>query len=66
MLRTLGYAILLVMASSLSALAQSPGDPPTKSQDELLKPEELDALVAPIAIHRRVFRWRRKDPQSGT
>ncbi|MCW4600436.1 DUF6328 family protein [Janibacter hoylei] len=32
----------------------------------LLATATTTALVAPIAIHRRVFRWRRKDPQSGT
>jgi hypothetical protein len=52
MWRTLGYAILFLMASSsFSAMAQTPRNAPAASQDELLKPAELDALVAPIALY---------------
>lgn len=52
MLRMLAYAILLMMTSWFStAVAQTTNDPPAAAQDELLKPAELDALVAPIALY---------------
>lgn len=50
MLRKLVYAILVLMASSfVTAVAQTNVTP--AAQDELLKPKELDSLVAPIALY---------------
>jgi hypothetical protein len=36
---------------SFSAMAQSPSPSPAASSQQLLKAEELDALVAPIALY---------------
>src|SRR5215471_9144542 len=43
----LAFLILL----PFSAMAQSPSTPPATSDQQLLKAEELDALVAPIALY---------------
>src|SRR5260370_3104843 len=55
--RTL-LALAIVLATPLAAVAQgtgtpppSTGTPPPQSGDTLLKPEQLDALVAPIALY---------------
>src|SRR5437660_12702223 len=55
--RTL-LALAIVLATPLAAVAQgtgtpppSTGAPPPQSGDTLLKPEQLDALVAPIALY---------------
>src|SRR3954447_3719471 len=36
---------------SLAASAQDQPSPPANGNDQLLKPEELDALVSPIALY---------------
>src|SRR5262249_54725212 len=41
--------LLLIVPSALVAQAQTPQTP--TSTDQLLKPEQLDALVAPIALY---------------
>src|SRR5438876_8905981 len=55
--RTL-LALAIVLATPLAAVAQgtgtpppSIGTPPPQSGDTLLKPEQLEALVAPIALY---------------
>ena len=50
-LRVLVFTLSLV--APLGAMAQTPPPPPapSASSDQLLKPEELDALVAPIALY---------------
>ena len=48
-LRTLVLALLIL--TPLTALAQTPPPPAAASSEQLLKPEELDALVAPIALY---------------
>jgi hypothetical protein len=49
-IRPLVVAVLVLMP--FSATAQDPSSPAGESsQQQLLKPEELDALVAPIALY---------------
>src|SRR5215471_14357360 len=45
--------LALVMLVPLAAAAQSPTSPtsPTSASGDLLKPQQLDALVAPIALY---------------
>ncbi len=45
------FALLIVMPLSAKAQTPPPTTPPVASSDQLLKPEELDALVAPIALY---------------
>ncbi len=47
------FVILVLLLASASALAQNTGRPPAASgsNDQVLRPEELDALVAPIALY---------------
>jgi len=41
-----------LMLAPFAAVAQGPSsNPPATTSDQLLKPEELDALVAPIALY---------------
>ena len=42
--------LLLLLVLPISAQAQSPSPAPAPA-DQMLKPEELDALVAPIALY---------------
>src|SRR5262249_1843547 len=62
--RLLGLVLMLVAFAPSSALAQSqppapassgqplaPGPSASQTSDQLLKPEQLDALVAPIALY---------------
>jgi hypothetical protein len=48
-------ALAIVVATAVSAVAQQPAatSPPVSSQPDqtLLKPEQLEALVAPIALY---------------
>src|SRR5262245_2997193 len=56
-LHRLGISILALLfavfsqAALAQAPAQQPASPPAASSDQQLKPEELDALVAPIALY---------------
>ena len=45
------FAAALLISLSQVALAQSPPVSATAQQDQLLKPEQLDALVSPIALY---------------
>src|SRR5215831_12658084 len=47
--RPLVFAFLVFMPGA--AIAQSANPPAAASNQELLKPEELDAIVAPIALY---------------
>jgi hypothetical protein len=52
LLRQLGILVLtLLLLAPLAARAQNQAAPPTASSDQLFKPEELDALVAPVALY---------------
>lgn len=44
-------AVVFLVASCFGASAQSSGNPPQQSDQSLLKPEQLEALVAPIALY---------------
>src|SRR5215468_11072957 len=49
-------ALVFVIAMATGAMAQQPAaspspSPPASPQPELLKPEQLEALVAPIALY---------------
>jgi hypothetical protein len=48
-LQILVLALLVLMP--FCAMAQNPSSPPAASDQQLLKPEKLDALVAPIALY---------------
>src|SRR5262249_30968776 len=48
-IRPVVHAVLIFLP--FSAMAQSPNPPAATSDQQLLKPEELDALVAPIALY---------------
>jgi hypothetical protein len=43
--------VFFILMPSFSAMAQSPSPSPAASSQQLLKAEELDALVAPIALY---------------
>jgi hypothetical protein len=47
--RVLALALLLLVPFSVGA--QGPSPPPESSDQQVLKPQELDALVAPIALY---------------
>jgi hypothetical protein len=50
--RQLAILVLaLLLLSPFAARAQNQAAPPTASSDQLLKPEQLDALVAPVALY---------------
>ncbi|MGA9282315.1 MAG: DUF3300 domain-containing protein [Pseudolabrys sp.] len=59
----------------VAANAQTPATPASTSSDQLLKAEELDALVAPIALYPdtllslvlmpRLIHWRSSRPNAG-
>jgi hypothetical protein len=52
LLRRLAVLVLaFVVLTPFTAFAQNQASPPLASSDQLLKPEELDALVAPIALY---------------
>jgi Protein of unknown function (DUF3300) len=52
MLRVIGrYVFALSLLMPVAAAAQAPSSPAPASTDQLLKPEQLDALVAPIALY---------------
>jgi hypothetical protein len=54
--RSLFLAILLLLP--ITARAQTAPSQPAASDQQLLKPEELDALVAPIALYPdTLLRW---------
>ena len=48
-LKSLLFGLFILMP--VYAMAQAPSQPPAGDQPQLLKPEELDALVAPIALY---------------
>ena len=48
-IRTLAFALLLLLP--FNAEAQNPSPAPVTSDQQILKPEQLDALVAPIALY---------------
>src|SRR5690349_1900917 len=49
--RTITLALAIVLASPFAATAQGTSTPPPQSDQSLLKPEQLEALVAPIALY---------------
>src|SRR5262245_526684 len=51
--RLVALIIVLLVSISLAASAQTPAStaPASTTTDQLLKPEQLDALVAPIALY---------------
>src|SRR5882672_1415760 len=52
LLRHIGRSLFaLVLLMPFAAMAQTPSSAPSASADQLLKPEQLDALVAPIALY---------------
>lgn len=44
-------ALAIILATPMVAAAQGTGTPPPQTDQSLLKPEQLDALVAPIALY---------------
>ena len=42
---------VFLLFAPVAALAQGQSAPPAASGEQLLKPEELEALVAPIALY---------------
>lgn len=51
MLRRFMLALFVVVCTSFTAFAQNQSASAPASADQLLKPQELDALVAPIALY---------------
>ena len=54
--RVVALVAALLVLTLVAAIAQTPATPATPaatspSTDQLLKPEQLDALVAPIALY---------------
>jgi hypothetical protein len=51
--RVVALTLALLVLTPCGAFAQAPASPPpaSASADQLLKPEQLDALVAPIALY---------------
>ena len=49
--RLMALALTLLVVTPLTALAQTQPPPAAASSEQLLKPEELDALVAGIALY---------------
>ena len=49
--RIAAFTLVLFLLASITAVAQTPATPASTSSDQLLKAEELDALVAPIALY---------------
>ena len=51
--RIAAFTLVLFILAPITAAAQSPTSTPpaSSSTDQLLKPEQLDALVAPIALY---------------
>jgi Protein of unknown function (DUF3300) len=47
---TAAAVLVFLLVLPFSVMAQTPNPPPASSQ-ELLKPQELEALVAPIALY---------------
>src|ERR1700760_682103 len=45
------FAVLILMLTPVAAMAQGTSPPPAASAGQTLKPEELEALVAPIALY---------------
>src|ERR1700753_2998910 len=45
------FAFLMLMLMPVAAMAQGTSPPPAASPGQTLKPEQLDALVAPIALY---------------
>src|SRR5215813_10323138 len=49
--RVMTLVLTLLVLTPFTAIAQTPATPASTSNDQLLKPEQLDALVAPIALY---------------
>jgi len=49
--RTVVLALAIMLATPFAAMAQGTSTPPPQSDQSLLKPEQLEALVAPIALY---------------
>ena len=49
--RIAAFVLALMILVPVAANAQTPATPASTSSDQLLKAEELDALVAPIALY---------------
>ena len=44
------FAVLMLMLMPVATMAQGTSPPPAASGSQTLKPEELEALVAPVAL----------------
>src|SRR5215472_7196172 len=51
LVQSITFALLLTFAQGASAQGQPAAAPASTSSDQLLKPEQLDALVSPIALY---------------